>query len=127
MPVHIAWDDSAETMLLMDVIAPWTWDEYLNAASKGRDMASEKLYTVHLIVDFTLVGTLPRGYLLGFQRAAQYIPPNGGLIIMIGVTGVLKRVGNVMGVLLPQHLWRVRHLNSLDEARQKIAEYRSRP
>jgi hypothetical protein len=45
-------------------------------------------------------------YLLNFRRAAQYIPSNGGLILMIGVMGILKLAENILRVLVPQHIWR---------------------
>lgn len=127
MPVLIDWDDPAETTLRMDVIAPWNWDEYMKAVKDGHAMATAKPHTVHLIVDFTHIGALPSGYLTNFQRAMLFIPPNAGLIVSIGVTGLLRIVGQALYALMPGQLARISYADSLPAARKLIADYSSKP
>ena len=93
MPIKLDWIDEKQTIQVMEVATPWTWDEMVETTSRSADMAGEINHDYYFIVDFTHAGKLPSGAFTNMTRLNGTKPQDKDtlLIAVVGVTGMLRR------------------------------------
>ena len=102
MSITVSWGQTNKAYLLVEFKANWTWQDFYAAGTKIRVLLQEVDARVPLIVDFSQMRELPRGFLTHFPAAIQNDHPQRGTIYFVGVTTVLIAVGRMLARMYPK-------------------------
>ena len=95
MPVTIEWDNPEKTIVRMEMIGNWTWDEARAGADKGYAMLNSVTYEVGTIIDFSQGSGLPASALSNARSMIQRRHPRTGLTVFVGANAVFMALWNV--------------------------------
>ena len=117
MPFDYRWDDEQKTVIYVEGIGNWTWDEFHLTTEEVMKMMKGVSHRVDVIIMRSKTGRTPKGSgIPHYQRVSRIFPDNFGMLVMVG--------DNIMRNLLVNAMIRVfgsgdvqMHLaNNLDEA-----------
>ncbi len=83
MGLHIFWDDEQKLILRQVYDLSWTWDEYLAAFAKIRELASEVDYPIGMISEIGMIKSVPPNAILYGARGIRSLPSNIVLTVMV--------------------------------------------
>ncbi len=127
MPAKCYWDDSdTKTIVRIDYIGNWTWDEHFKVADEGRQMTLSVTHRVDYIGDLTL-GQQPRGgsALSNVKAVLRRLAPNSGIVVNVVapfeavLLNVFKKFDRELGKIMFG-------AKSVEEARRIIAQEREK-
>ena len=95
MPVTIEWDNPEKTIVRMEMIGNWTWDEARAGADKGYVMLDSVDYEVGTIIDFSQGTSLPPSALANARSMIQRRHPRTGLTVFVGANAVFLSLWSV--------------------------------
>ncbi|MEO8607692.1 MAG: hypothetical protein ABI690_07430 [Chloroflexota bacterium] len=102
MPITVEWANAERTVLLYRVTEHWTWDDFHSANQTTHDLLVSIDHPVDLICDFSTSQTIPPRVLSNIGRALrQKRPGNVRQIVVVGVTGLLRNLADVLRTLYP--------------------------
>jgi hypothetical protein len=119
MPVTIEWDNAEKTLVRMEMIGDWTWDEARAGAERGYAMLDSVDYEVGVIIDYSQGAGLPAHALSNARSMIQRRHPRTGLTVFVGANAVFMALWNVFSkvyVLFARKQNSV-FANSVEEAR----------
>lgn len=105
MGINVEWGNAERTLLIYTFSAHWEWDEYYEATDRGRDMIASVGHYVDVIFDFDQTRVVPQGALKHFGNSFKGFadaPPNVSRMVVVGATGLLVIIGNVLRNLYPR-------------------------
>lgn len=93
MAATVRWYNDERTIVLFELAAPWTWDEYHTSIKKIDDLIDEVNHQVDVISDLTNIGRLPPDTLLQ-MGTASFAQPNSNLrySIIVGMLPGIKTI-----------------------------------
>ncbi|MBI5666843.1 MAG: hypothetical protein HZC41_02455 [Chloroflexi bacterium] len=95
MSVTIEWDNDNHTIVRMEMVGSWTWDEAYAGAERGYTMLESVGYEVGVIMDFSRSAGLPPGALANARRMIQRRHPRTGLTVFVGANTLFISLWNV--------------------------------
>src|ERR1700753_3307036 len=92
MPINVAWDNEAHTIIRYDVRDPWELPEYSKALFHTWSMIESVKHPVHVIVDFTIFFSFPKNLLSIASNTNNQLHPRQELVIGVKVSPYLQAV-----------------------------------
>jgi hypothetical protein len=126
MPISVSWDNDDKTTIRYDFNGQWTWDEFRVSSENAFAMTRSVSHTVDSISNFDPTTTLPPNALFQFRRAMTTAPKNRGVTVIVGGALFVRTMVGVFGKLNRQLGERLLLADTLDQARARLAERRSR-
>lgn len=123
MPVTVDWDDEARTIVRMNMIGSWTWEEAYAGADNGYAILDSVPYEVGVIIDFSQGAGLPPNAILNARNMIHRRHPRTGLTVFVGTNSMFTALWNIFSrvyTLLARKQNSV-FASSVDEARQILA------
>jgi hypothetical protein len=128
MGIRAMWDDEGQTTLRYVVEGRWTWDEFYAMMDESRRlMDSAPNSRIDMIVDMTSGNFLPHNALSHFGRLPKSRHPKAGILVLVGPNAFIRSLVNVIGRLSARSTTHLLVADTMEDARQKIAERRSTP
>jgi hypothetical protein len=76
VPIELSWDDEAETMLYINIILPWDWDDFRAVTAETKVSLTPVTDKHGILVDVREAGDMPpAGFLTESRHALREIPP----------------------------------------------------
>jgi hypothetical protein len=122
MPGRIEWDNEEKTILLMIYEGNMLLEEYYRVTDQTFEAISPLSHTVHTIMLRQNVKSVPATMSKVLQYANKKTTPNLGINVIVGATAMTKMLVRLAKVIAPRLAKEVYFANSLEEARQIIAE-----
>jgi len=129
MGIELYWDNDAQTVLLVEFAAKWTWDELdamLIKIKKTTDKAAPQI--IAAIIDLRVGGHLPGGTIFspGAVNQAKKILSMGegatGPVVVVGGGGLIRAAYNLMRGIDPTAVSNVSFADSIDAARDRLKQ-----
>ena len=120
MPVQIDWENQDHTIVRMELIGHWTWDEAYDGSSIGYTMLESVDHVVNVIIDLRKSTGLP---LLALTHARNMIArrhPRTGLTVFIGTNSLFLTLWRIFSSAYKQ----VAHTQEFAFARDAEEAYR---
>lgn len=123
MPIHVFWDDEAQSVIRSEGEGHWTWEEYHQSLGQIVEMVKSVNHRVDLIT-LRRPGSVapPSSGMPHYQRAMRVLPENTGLNVIINTNTVARSIANIFTRLYgPRTRGVVVLVGSVDEARRLVA------
>ncbi len=123
MGLHIYWEDDQKIIIRQVYDMTWTWDEYLEAFEKIRQLGHEVNYPIGLIAELGLIRSVPPNAIVYGARGIRSLPTNIVLSAMVTPSQLAKTLLHV--ILKASQLKNVQTAATVDDARHRIMERRN--
>lgn len=92
MRVNVDWHDADKTLIHIQLLQGWTWDEVRNALRQVDDMIVSVLHPVNVLIDLRQGGGIPKNFLsvAGDLLDQGEARPNEGGKVVIGANFLVK-------------------------------------
>jgi hypothetical protein len=122
MTIQIGWADPEKTILRMDFIKNWTWDDYQEAGVRGKALTEDIPYKFTIVMDFTDSGPMPQHAFTHFKRGLNNQHPNRRMVLVISKHRMLAE--SMISVLLKLYpkAAKIHFARSFEEAQKFIAD-----
>jgi hypothetical protein len=91
MPVTTRWDNPEKTVIRMDFVGKWTWDEFYAANDQLMHLFASVPHTVDILIDNTRNEVLlPEGTMARARKVFGDAPPNRGFMIIARVNALVR-------------------------------------
>jgi hypothetical protein len=91
MPVTTQWDNPEQTVIRMDFVGRWTWDEFFAANSQLMRLFASVPHIVDILVDNTQNQLLlPEGTMARARKVFGDAPPNRGFMVIVGANALVR-------------------------------------
>ncbi len=125
MAITLLWDNEAKTALRLDFRGQWTWDEYDTAITETSAAIAHAGRSVDVIHNLLEGARMPLGYFLPhFQAALNLMEGNLGFVVIVGGSHSMRVLLSLFIETFTIVHHKVVFANSVDEARQILAERR---
>ncbi|NWG16714.1 MAG: hypothetical protein HXY41_08775 [Chloroflexi bacterium] len=94
MPVTVEWDNAEKTIVRMEMVGAWTWDEAYAGAESGYALLEEVGYEVGVIIDFSRGTRLPPNAITSARHMIQRRHPRTGLTVFVGANNLFVALWN---------------------------------
>jgi hypothetical protein len=127
MAVTVEWDNPEHTIVRMEMIGRWTWEEAFAGADQGYDLLDSVDDEVGVIIDFSKSLSIPSNAIPNARNMIQRRHPHTGLTVFVGVNALFLSLWSVFSKVYTLF---ARKQNStfaptLEEARRILAERRA--
>lgn len=122
MPGRIEWDNEEKTILLTVYEGNMVLEEYYRITDETFEAINPLPHTVHTIMLRQNVKSVPATMSKVLQYANKKTTPNLGINVIVGATAMTKMIVKLAKVIAPRLSKEVYFANSLEEARQIIAD-----
>lgn len=128
MTIRVGWDNPEQTIVRMEFERGWAWDTLKTAIQRADDHITSVPHTVHLMIDISRAGGLPRDFMsaAGDLFAQGEARPNEGRKIVVGAGALIRAAYTgfqaVYGYRLENRPFQF--AGSVDEARRILAQQR---
>jgi hypothetical protein len=124
MPIRIAWDDDAETILRWDFEGAWDWDMVYTATQQSILMRRSSVSgaDVSVILNMEQAAPLQTGALTHTRNALKLNPEGRDLVVIVGRSAYLQTLIVIfrnMNLALGEQVFSA---DTLDQARALIRE-----
>ncbi|MEZ4669285.1 MAG: hypothetical protein R3E39_15375 [Anaerolineae bacterium] len=127
MPLHVFWDNEEKNIIRCESEGKWTWREYHHALDEIVGMVNAVDYRVDLINSQREGSTMPPGSPIPhFKRAAQAMPPNFAMNIVVISSHVVRVMASVMSRMPNNDMDSIEMVVSLQDAYALIARDRAK-
>lgn len=128
MGIELYWDNDEQTVMLVEVIGAWTWDEMYEVLHKIKRVTDKSPITLGAILDLTRGAVFPGG--LPFagktrehgKRVLKMGEGDRGPIAVVGANKLFQTVFRALLSLDPDKLGHIRFVDTMDEAQAFMAE-----
>ena len=83
MGLQVFWEDETRQIIRQVYEMTWTWEEYLAAFEKIRELASEVDYPIGMVSELDNIKNVPPNAILYGARGIRSLPPNLALTVMV--------------------------------------------
>lgn len=121
--IQVEFDNPEKTIIRWDFRGRWTWDAWYKSADRTLELRREvlDLPVVAAILNFERSGPVPMGLLPHARTAMEMVYPND-FIVIAGGSGYLRSLAQTFRLLNPSLRDKVLLAESVEQARQIIAE-----
>jgi hypothetical protein len=121
--IQLQWEEHDPAILLFDLRAEWTWDEFHATITEGVSMMRGLPYPVYAITFVTHVFPPSASVLSHFQAISQQLPSNLALIVVVTDNFFVETINQIFFKISPLGRKLGRLAKTMDEARQLIAQH----
>ena len=128
MGIQVAWDDSGrvpeESVIYWTFAEEWNWNEFAEADKTAYQMSVGMIpVVIDVIVDMTQSDRTPFIGAIGyFTRSIHHDPSNRGVVVIVGVSGILRSLESILRRLTPKASPAYVLVNTLEEAYHLIED-----
>ena len=128
MPVHVNWDDAERTIIRVEYVGSWTWEECFEALSQANGLSASVDHPVARIVDTSEGSMTPPNAMAQIPTLVKLVDPRMDMHVSVGA----NRLGHMMSDLFfrlgSPTVQRERYhwAESVEQARFLIRLYRER-
>ena len=91
MPIDIRWADEAQTVILIQPVGRWTWDNFYESSAESYRLmdAASGSHKIHTILDWSKNATFPRDSLMhGRNILNNRRHPRQGIYVLSGMNRI---------------------------------------
>ncbi|MBI1280917.1 MAG: hypothetical protein GC179_22525 [Anaerolineaceae bacterium] len=99
MPVTVDWDNPEQTTILITFHRPWTWKDFDASVAQMLQLFDTVSHQVNIIIDIREGGLPPPDAIPHFKRVAEIDHPNGGQLVLIAPTTVVRFINGIVRVM----------------------------
>ena len=125
----MSWDDPAQTILLLEYMPNWTWDQYFEGVRWILLQSIDRRIAIHVVsINNYRTTAFPRGDFFGPAR--EYFPrlvKNGCTVTYIRPTAAIRALIAIYTRISPDAAAFVSIADSVEEARVWIHAHNTRP
>jgi hypothetical protein len=122
MGVHFEWDENKQ-VVVVQVEAPWTWEEFKVEVDKVYEQIAALDYPVAIIADIARMGPIPQGNLLRqLQYSQAHTPKNVKTTVLVGAPYIVTTFLNVVMKVRPNSTAEVLFALSAAEAKTLLQQ-----
>lgn len=123
MGILVNWDNPQRTVVRWEFSGWWSWHDFSVAQKKSNRLLESVNHTVHAIGDMANTRFIPPNALIEFGRAAQDVPANRGIIVLVNCSFLLETmVQTFMRINQKQSIF-ISTAKSLKDARDMLSQY----
>ena len=122
MGLRVYWEDEQKIIVRQVYDLTWTWDEYLAAFAKIRQLANEVDYPVGLIAEIGRIRSVPPNAILYGARGIRSLPSNIVLAVMVTSSPLALSLLNV--ILIATQFKHIQTASTVEDAKRMIADKR---
>ena len=123
MGLHVCWENEQKVIIRQVYDMTWTWDEYLAAFAKIRELGAGVDYPIGLIAELGNIRSVPPNAIVYGARGIRSLPQNIVLSVMVTPSQLAKSLLNI--ILKASQLKNVQTAQTVDEARKMIIDKRN--
>ncbi len=123
MGLHIYWEDEQKIIIRQVYDMTWTWDEYLAAFAKIRQLGNDVDYPIGLIAELGNIRNVPPNAVVYGARGIRSLPSNLVLSVMVTSSQLAQSLLHI--ILVAGQFKNVTTATSVDKARLMITEKRN--
>jgi len=126
MPVHVNWDDAEQTIIRLDYVGSWTWDECFEALHQANVLVAQVDYPVARIVDMSAGSLTPPNPMVQIPTLIRLIDPRMDIHVTVGANRMSHMISDLFFRFGSPIVQRERYhwAESLEQARFLIRLYR---
>jgi hypothetical protein len=125
MPVNIEWDNEAKTIIRMEYVGRWTWDELYAATAKSRVMLDEISHKADFIHDWLHSEGVPSNVLVHARNLIEKRHPHVGIVVLVWSNPLIKAtwaaINKVYAGLMKRYIFWL--ASSIEEARDRLMQF----
>ncbi|MBZ0280211.1 MAG: hypothetical protein K8L97_05690 [Anaerolineae bacterium] len=95
MSIKLLWENEAKTIIRMEVIGQWTWEEMYAASQEGYTMLESVDHVVDPIIDFRSSAAIPIYSITHARHMIGRRHPRTGLTVMVGTSALLHNLWDI--------------------------------
>jgi len=122
MSIHVAWYDADKTIILWKFSDDWDWRDYHAAINAAVVMIKSVDHIVDSIMDLQNNRSLPPNALMQGKRWFVVAPPNFGITVIAGGSGLVRGIASTIASLYKRFSDRILMTATVDEAVQIILD-----
>jgi hypothetical protein len=100
--IKAEWFDETRTIIYVEYIGQWTWQEWKPIQAQLIKMMSSVDYKVDYIINMTNSSYPPPGVLYRWNEFMIISPGNLGVVVFVGMRSVLKALVNTFCYVFPE-------------------------
>ena len=122
MGLHVNWEDEQKIIIRQVYDLTWTWDEYLAAFAKIRQLANEVDYPVGRLAEVGRIRSVPPNAILYGARGIRSLPSHIVLAVMVSSSPLALSLLNI--ILTATQFKNVQTAPTIEASKQMIADKR---
>lgn len=123
MGILVNWDNPEKTVVRWEFTGWWSWYDFSVAQKKSNEMLASVPHTVHAIGDMSNTRFIPPNALIEFSRAAEDVPANRGIIVLVNCSFLLETmVHTFMRISQKQGIF-ISTARSMKDARDMLSQF----
>lgn len=95
MPINLLWENEAKTIVRMEVVGQWTWDEMYSASQEGYAMLESVQHIVDPIIDFRSSAAIPIYSITHARHMIGKRHPRTGLTVMVSSSALIHNLWDI--------------------------------
>src|SRR4051812_8882902 len=96
MGLHVYWENEQKIIIRQVYDMTWTWDEYLAAFEKIRQLGREVDYPIGMISQLGNIRNVPPNAIVYGARGIRSLPPNIVLTVMVTPSQLAQSLLNII-------------------------------
>jgi hypothetical protein len=126
MPVTIQWDNEEKSIVRMQYVGRWTWEELYAATTQSHTMLDEVDHKVDFIHDWLKSNAIPANAIVHSKNLIEKRHPNVGIVVLVWTNPVIKAMWTAFSSKVYANLtkrytfWLT---SSIEEARDKLTQF----
>lgn len=101
MPIHTRWFDAGRTIILIEFVSPWNWEELYAAVEKNYQMIESVNYVVDVLQDWRAHRLTNVNTLLHMHRMAEIRHVRTGVSVAAGASSVFMMMWRAVQKVAP--------------------------
>ena len=123
MGLHVYWEDEQKMIIRQVYDLTWTWDEFLAAFEKIRQLGSEVDYPIGMISEIGRIRSVPPNAILYGARGIRSLPSN--IVLTVMVTSSSLALSLLKVILVVGQFENIKTAATVENARHIIVEKRA--
>jgi hypothetical protein len=123
MGLDVYWEDQQKMIIRQVYDLTWTWDEYLAAFEKIRQLGQEVNYPIGMISEIGQIRSVPPNAILYGAKGIRSLPTN--LVLTVMVTSSPLALSLLKLILTATQFKNIETAATVEEARHRIMEKRA--
>jgi hypothetical protein len=119
MGLHVFWEDETKQIIRQVYDMTWTWDEYLAAFERIRQLAGEVDYPIGMVSQLDNIRNVPPNAILYGARGIRSLPSNLILTVMVTPSSLAHSLLKL--ILMAGQFENITTAKSVEEAHRLIA------
>ncbi|MBC7812684.1 MAG: hypothetical protein H7175_16125 [Burkholderiales bacterium] len=120
MAIDIAWDNEAQTVIRVDFVSKWDWNDYHEMVKFAAQMMNEVGHTVDLIYNLQQSAPISAGAITHAATTMRLLDGRMGLMMVVSNAGYIKALLSTFQLVYKNWSDRVIGAASVEDARTYI-------